>query len=273
MPKELGTIGDVSYVEHGGGPVIEMDDGSTYVEYVEPPEEDFDEPGATWMVYRVELDAEIPDWIDMKSVASTVGRGWMEFASDFHSPDPMVRAFAYQDVASSWGWHELDNYPLDLGRFEVGQRYGDDLYPLMPPVVERQFVEGPTMGQVTVANAFQPNLATGQHTLDGAYKMGRPASEIHVYEEHSSSTPGHPGSPLGNYFVLWFQREFHAGKDAFVHLAYYEPDELEEDETTNETEPSEKLLLKGQKLEREIPDIKTVTPEEMLRRMSKWVRG
>jgi len=253
MTKELGHIGDVSYVEHGGGPVIEADDGTVHVEYIEPPE-DFDEPGAVWTVYRVELEPEIPDWIDLQSAARTVGASWMGVAQAFHSTDPMERAWAYEVVAANWGWHELDNYPLDLGRAEVGVRYDDDQYPLMPTVRERtDFVDGPKAGQITI----------DRHILNKAYMQGQ--SAVRVYEE--LGTQGSVPKPLGNYFVLSFVPD----TEPFVKLAYYVPDTVYDDEPETENDPESALKLKGQKLEREFPDLDKVLPEEMLRRMSKWV--
>jgi len=258
MTKELGHIGDVNYVEYGGGPVYEDDDGSSSVEWIEPDEENFDEPGATWTVYRVELDQEIPDWIDVQDIANSVGRSWMEIASDFKSPDPMRRAFAYWDVAGYHGWHELDNYPLELGRAEVGARYDNDLYPLMPTVRERtDYIDGPQAGQITI----------DRHILNKAYMQGQ--SAVRVYEE--LSTQGNVAKPLENYYVLSFVVS--PPHKAFVKLAYYEPDTAYADEPETKNDPVAKLKLKEQKLEREFPDLDKITPEEMLRRMSKWVPG
>jgi|SRR5271166_33417 len=264
--KEIGHIGDVSYVEYGGGPVTEEDDGTAHVEYIEPPE-DFDEPGATWMVYRVELEPEIPDWIDLQSAAKTVGASWMDVAQAFHSTDPMERAWAYEVVAANWGWQNLDNYPLDLGRAEVGVRYDDDQYPPMPTVRERtDYVMGGIAGQIVIDN----------HVLKKAFTSTQPSILLRVYEELT-----HDGKPLENFFVLSFSDPSNPPVTPFVRLAYFEPDEPDDDGNPSQDDPRGELKLTSgtgrhggpSKMDREFPDFGKIAPEEMLRRMSKWVPG
>lgn len=265
--KNLGTIGDVNFVEYGGGPLCEEDDGTFWVEYVEPPE-DMDKIGATWTVYRVELEQEIPDWIDMQSVASTIGSSWMKIAKAFKSSDPFERAFAYEAVAANWGWHELDHYPLELGRTDIGRRYDEDLWPLMPVVRERT--------DFAVQASPQHSIAIGAFLLKKAVSRPVTSTEmdaIHIYEEL------HNGQPTDNFFVLSFKRE---DPKAFVRVAYYEP-EITGDEPEGvliEVEP-EHVSKVEKHIDTEFPDLHgnryttpptpETPPEEMLRRMSKWI--
>jgi|SRR5579884_2340012 len=253
--KQIGTIGDVNFVEHGGGPVL-VDNGSASVEWVEPPEEDFDKPGATWTVYRTDLDQEIPSWIDMVAVARTSGRSYMELAAGFMDPDPMVRAFAYWDVANYYGWSELDHYPLVLGRADIGKRYGDDQYPLMPDVQE--------ITQFTHNTNLRDEVYVNGKRLDHAVEPGISHFDIRVFADNNAR-----GLFPNFYYVLSFVRKnvIGAAPKAFVRLTYFEDDD------TQTMSPSAKLVLKGTKLDREFPDLDTVTPEEMLRRMSMWVPG
>jgi hypothetical protein len=129
--EEVGHIGDVNWVEHGGGPVM-IDRTGVYepeLEYVEPPPDDldFEDPKARWTIYRVVLDPEVPDWGDLEDVARTVGADPSELRADFTSEDPMKRALAYESWASHYGWHEFDQYPNSFTCAEMNERYDADL--------------------------------------------------------------------------------------------------------------------------------------------------
>jgi hypothetical protein len=91
--EEIGHIGDVNWLEYGGGPVYKTEHGYA-VEHVEPPEDgvDFDSPKARWTIHRVDLDQEVPSWGDVKSVARSAGQSSKELRNAFISDDPMVRA-------------------------------------------------------------------------------------------------------------------------------------------------------------------------------------
>jgi len=127
--EQVGHIGDVNWLEYGGGPV-EVDKTGVYppeVEYVEPPSDDVDPKKARWTVYRVILDPGVPDWGDLGEVARSIGGDPKMLQADFESADPVIRATAYQDWAGYYGWHEFDQYPLMLTRAEVEKRYNADL--------------------------------------------------------------------------------------------------------------------------------------------------
>ena len=127
--KEVGHIGDVNWVEHGGGPV-QVDTTGVYdpeIEYVEPPAEDFEEPGAHWTIYRVSLEKGVPNWGSLEDVARSADQDPEELTDAFESDEPMERAFAYVTWAGHYGWHEFDSYPLTLTRLEVEKRYDVDL--------------------------------------------------------------------------------------------------------------------------------------------------
>lgn len=126
---EVGHIGDVNWLEYGGGPVFRHEDGSYTLEYVEEPPDDidFDDPKARWTIYRVALDQEVPNWGDINDVALTVGSTSRNLRADFLSDDPVRRATAYQDWAGYYGWNNFDDYPLVLTKTEVYRRYGEEL--------------------------------------------------------------------------------------------------------------------------------------------------
>jgi hypothetical protein len=125
-PKEIGTIGDVNFPEYDGGPVFDNGDGTFSLEYVETPENQ-DSPNARWTVYRVTLDPDVPDWIDLKSVARTTDQDPEELRVAFEKGGPMDLAYAYESVAGYYGWHELDQYPLELTKLEIEERYEVDM--------------------------------------------------------------------------------------------------------------------------------------------------
>lgn len=126
---EVGTIGDVNYLEYGGGPVLRTEHGYA-VEWVEPPpdEIDFDSKRARWTVYRVDLDQEVPTLLDVDAAAETSGMSARALRQQFLSNDPMTRASAYWTLASHYGWYELDQYPLSLKKAEVYRRYGEEIH-------------------------------------------------------------------------------------------------------------------------------------------------
>jgi len=152
QPKQIGTVGDVNFPEYDGGAVYcrvpesgaqtDIYGGDCFIEYVEiPPDDlDFEDPAARWTVYRVDLDPEVPDWVDLKAVAKYSDQRPEELAAAFVSNDPMERAFAYETVAGYHGWHELDQYPLELTCPEVEERYGVDLgcYRAMQSALEEE---------------------------------------------------------------------------------------------------------------------------------------
>ena len=123
----IGTVGDVNFPEYDGGPIVRRPDGSAYVDYVVPPEDDmsFGSRKARWTVYSVELDPRDWDWVNWKGVASSVGSTVARLRSAANSKDPRRRAGALLDIAGYHGWHELDQYPILLTKAEIERRYGE----------------------------------------------------------------------------------------------------------------------------------------------------
>lgn len=133
----IGAIGDVDPVEHGGGFVF-ADRRRLYpaeVAFIEAPEDAlWDDDGwsrdARWIVYRVPLErfgrreAAREWWADhLASVAMTVGETEERLLARVESEDPMDRAGFYEAVAATFGWGELDPYPLSMTRAGVRRRF------------------------------------------------------------------------------------------------------------------------------------------------------
>jgi hypothetical protein len=139
QPKQIGTIGDVNFPEYDGGAVYcrvpelgaqtDIYGGDCFIEYVEIPPDDleFEDPKARWTVYRVDLDPEVPSWIDLDALAKYSDQDPEELEAAFVSNDPLERAYAYETAASYHGWREFDQYPLSLTCAETEKRYGADL--------------------------------------------------------------------------------------------------------------------------------------------------
>jgi hypothetical protein len=126
----VGTIGDVNFPEFGGGEIYELpkDQGGIFVlEYVVPPDMEFDDRNARWTIYRVHLLEGLPDWGNYKTVARTVGVKPKELKEAFESDDPLDSAWATEAWAAHYGWHELDSYPLVLDKRETEERYETEI--------------------------------------------------------------------------------------------------------------------------------------------------
>jgi len=63
----------------------------------------------------------------MDEVAHSIGSTKEELETDFTSPDPIRRAWAYQAVGDHFGWENFDSYPLRLTKAEVKKRFGKEL--------------------------------------------------------------------------------------------------------------------------------------------------
>ena len=138
-PKQIGTVGDEGFPEYDGGAVYcrvpesgaqtDIYGGDCFIEYVNiPPDDlDFEDPAARWTVYRVDLDPEVPSWIDLEALAKYSDQDPEELGAAFTSTDPLERAYAYETAASYHGWYEFDQYPLELTCAETEKRYDADL--------------------------------------------------------------------------------------------------------------------------------------------------
>lgn len=83
-------------------------------------------PDLRWTVYRGLV--EEPDWANYSDVARTCG----QTAADYHAAFAfdeggderiMRRMRVLEDVASHYGWHELDHEPIEFSYTEIHERY------------------------------------------------------------------------------------------------------------------------------------------------------
>ena len=138
MSKLIGYIGDVNVIDNGGTFILEGD--PPQIEFIEPSSED--EP-QEFRVYRADLDkykkwwdgekfyiidADYDDswshapvdyrpWFwDLSKVARFSGRDEEEMKDLLCSEDPIARAWAYFEIASYYGWVNLDQYPDTIDR-------------------------------------------------------------------------------------------------------------------------------------------------------------
>lgn len=141
----VGTIGDRNPVEYGGGYVFRDKTGvyDPEVEYVEPIETDDGSAGV--FAYRVVLESHTyvngilsdnkfhPDkavWYadDLDRVCETCDCDRDELIGNLCGDDPVARAWAYETLASYFGWHEFDHYHLTLTADEAEKRYEQPKY-------------------------------------------------------------------------------------------------------------------------------------------------
>jgi hypothetical protein len=139
VTRKLGAVGDVNPIEHGGGFILggEKGTGGPWLEYSygisdwpESWDVDLDDP--KWLnrkvtLYRIDLaiDGESLmadlNWVDWDSVSTACGYSDDDPWSNLRTAQQ--RASAVMDVAGYYGWHELDNYPLELTLFELIERW------------------------------------------------------------------------------------------------------------------------------------------------------
>lgn len=77
-------------------------------------------------VYRVDVPDDIwkyHDWVDIDDISSTVGQGPEDVEKLGTSRKIMDRVWVLEIIASTWGWHELDHYPLQLTPKELEKRW------------------------------------------------------------------------------------------------------------------------------------------------------
>lgn len=70
------------------------------------------------------LQAGHPVWFNdqLTAVAEYLSWGKSELILDLCSDDPGVRGYVWHDLANYLGYHEFDQYPLDLSKAEVKKR-------------------------------------------------------------------------------------------------------------------------------------------------------
>lgn len=117
----VGHIGDVNWLEYGGGPIIKKSDGSYHLEYVVPPEE---AGRKRYFVYHIDLDKErFPDWVDAQDVAETMDISPTILRRNWNSPSVLKRALAREHIANYYGWENFDDSPDRLTRREIQTHY------------------------------------------------------------------------------------------------------------------------------------------------------
>lgn len=128
LRRYLATHGDINPTEYGGGYLVRIHpDGGLSPSYValECVEWDNDEDNACGTLSRVcvprDVLAEHP-WIDVSAMSRSLDFDpdeWRRLAMSRKITD---RARCIVDIASYYGWHELDHYPQRVKR-------GDRLWP------------------------------------------------------------------------------------------------------------------------------------------------
>lgn len=138
--RRIGSIGDVNPIDYGGGYIFSAPKvGGPWVEYYygmdsehpdvqDDPEEVPDLPA---VVYRVDLYKNGReflswyDWVDWESIADSTGQDVKIYTTPSRLKSALARALAIQDAAGVIGWHEFDQYPLEITLGELVERWGE----------------------------------------------------------------------------------------------------------------------------------------------------
>lgn len=122
--KMVGHIGDVNWIDHGGGPVY-RDNGGYTLDYVVPPQEG---ERQIWEVYSVSMpDPEAAkDYLRDGGVQRYTGRSTREYLAALRSKNPLAEAQVWEDIAGFYGWHEVDQSPARLNRKAITLRFGEE---------------------------------------------------------------------------------------------------------------------------------------------------
>jgi len=143
--RKLGSIGDVNPIEYGGGPIYTApESGGPWVEYfygldederasrisrdydLDEAEEKIDQLKV--QVYRVDLGKggreflSEYDWVDWEAVAASGGQDLERYDAK-NLKTASERANAVWDAAGHYGWHEFDQYPLELTIAALRERW------------------------------------------------------------------------------------------------------------------------------------------------------
>jgi hypothetical protein len=129
----IGNIGDINAIEYGGGFVLDHGDGHPTLVVFDPHGDSDDARVDVWTValdrrkivtdddgteYYVPLSFDpswgrhpstYDEWEDkhMQSIADTIGATVDELYQAVCSEDPVQRAYYYEAVAATFGWHEV----------------------------------------------------------------------------------------------------------------------------------------------------------------------
>jgi hypothetical protein len=122
----IGRLGDVDPIEYGGGAVF-TDGKNRWLEYTHGREElSWDDLSVEKLeVYQVDIDDDVLDWHDwvkLKDLASYTGLDEEELL-EYSKGTLNERAQLLSDIASYYGWYELDQYPLRLHLDAIEERW------------------------------------------------------------------------------------------------------------------------------------------------------
>lgn len=127
----IGTTGDLHSFSHGGGVVFkdhlnarggEPDVEWWFWESPNPYDHDFDEDTATYKVSKISVAADViadHSWVDVASVASSVGTDEKALRRLAKSRDPLDRARVLEDFVGNYGAYDFDQYPTDYTKAEL----------------------------------------------------------------------------------------------------------------------------------------------------------
>jgi hypothetical protein len=95
----------------------------------DPAEWEETDGGETWSVYQIEIPEDVFeefDWVSPAEMSDSIDESAEELEELGRDPDVRARVRAVWSIASYFGWHELDHYPLDLSMEEMHERYASD---------------------------------------------------------------------------------------------------------------------------------------------------
>ena len=156
--QQIGSVGDVNPIDHGGG-FIYSDLSGNYppeIEWIQPAGEDEYGDPIDWLVYRWILDRctwineilsdnryhpNLPAWYAkpeseretrpqdttyLSNVCKCAGQPERQIIADLCSPNANVRALAYLEIAQYHGFDNFDQYPLTFtDQDELEKRYAE----------------------------------------------------------------------------------------------------------------------------------------------------
>ena len=123
----IGRLGDVNPTEYGGG-VVFTDGKHRWLEYTHGRESlSWDDPNVEKLeVYQVDIEDDVFDWHDWVKVDDLASYTGLDSEDITRASRGTVseRARLLEDIASYYGWNELDQYPISFGTVELEERWG-----------------------------------------------------------------------------------------------------------------------------------------------------